>query len=91
VREYAAKLVILDLADEGRAPTEARHPHDGIRRRAAGHFHGRSHGVVDRSGLRLIDQLHRALAHLLLGQEIIFGACNDIDNRVADAEDVESR
>ncbi len=90
VGKDATELVVLDLADEGRARPEARHADDGVRRRAAGNLHRRTHGVVDSCRPRLVDQLHGALAHLLLGEEIVVGARDHVDDRVADAEDVES-
>src|SRR5262249_5717615 len=51
----------------------------------------RTHGIVESRGLRLVDQPHRALAHLLLGQKSVVGARDHVDDRVADAEDIESR
>jgi hypothetical protein len=44
---------------------------------------------VDPRRLRLVDQLHGPLAHLLPREEVVIGAGNNVDNRVADAEDVE--
>jgi hypothetical protein len=90
VGKDAAELVVLDLADERSARTEARRAHDRVRRRSAGHLDCRTHGVVDARRLRLVDQLHRALAHFLPGKEIVVGARENIDDRIADAEDVES-
>ena len=48
VGEGAAELVVLDLADEGRARAEARDADDGVGGRAAGNLHRRAHRVVDR-------------------------------------------
>ena len=90
MREHAAKLIILDLADESRARAEARDADDGVGGRAAGNLHRRPHRVVDRLRPRLVDQLHAALVHVLLDQEIVLGARKHVDNGVADAENVEA-
>jgi hypothetical protein len=90
VREDAAELVVLDLADEGSTPSEARDPDDGVRGRAPRHLDRRPHGVVDARRARLVDQLHGALVHVLPGEEVVVGARDDIDDGVADAEHVES-
>ena len=42
------------------------------------------------AALRLVDQLHGALAHLLRGEEIVVGARDHVDDGVADAENVET-
>ena len=91
MREGAAELVVLDLADEGRARAEARDADDGVGGRAAGDLHRRPHGVIDRLRARLVDQRHRALAHAVLEQKVVFGAGDHVDDGVADAEDVETR
>ena len=88
VREGAAELVVLDLADEGAAPAEARDADDRVGGRAARNLHRRSHRVVDRLRARLVDQRHAALGHALLDQEIVVGAREHIDDGVADAENV---
>ena len=85
-----AELVGLDLADESCACAEARHSDDGVRRRAARHLHRRTHGVVNPRRLRLVDQLHGSFAHLLLGEKVVVGARDHVDNGVADAENVET-
>ena len=90
VPEHAAEFVVAHLADEGRARAEARHPDDGVRRRAARDLDRRSHGVVDRRRARLVDQRHAALVHALLDQEVVVGAREHIDDGVADAEHVET-
>src|SRR5262245_4094860 len=90
VGKDATELVVLHLADEGRARTEACHAYDGIRRRAAGNLHRRTHGIVEFRGLALIDQLHGALAHVVLGEKRVMRARNHIDNRIADTKDVET-
>src|SRR5262249_20520600 len=84
VGKNAAELVVLDLADEGPARPEARRTHDGVRCRAAGNLHRRTHGIVESRGLPLVDQLHGTLAHLMLGEESVVRARDHVD----DAEDV---
>jgi hypothetical protein len=90
VREDAAELIVLDLADEGGTPSEARDPDDGVRGRAPGHLDRGPHGVVDARRPRLVDQLHGALAHVLPDEKVVVGARDDVDDRVADAEHVVS-
>ena len=86
--ERAAEVVLLDLADEGRARAERGHADNSIRGRPAGHLDRRSHRVVDRLRAGFIDQRHRAFAHVVLEQKILLGAGNDVDDRIADTEHV---
>jgi len=86
--EGAAELVVLDLADEGCAPAQTRHPDDGVRRRAAGNLDRRSHGVVKRRRPRFVDERHRALAHGLLDQKVVVCARDHVDDGIADAEHI---
>jgi hypothetical protein len=90
VHKDAAELVVLDLADKGGTPSEARHADDGVRSRAPRHLDRRTHGVIDARRVRLVDQLHGALAHVLPGEKVVVGARDDVDDGVADAEHVES-
>jgi hypothetical protein len=62
--------------------------HDGVGGRAAGDFDRRRHGVVDRRGARLVDQRHGALAHVVPDEERVVGAGDDVDNGIAEAENV---
>jgi hypothetical protein len=86
-----AELVALDLADEGAARAEICHADDRIGCGPSGNLHRRPHRLVDRRRSRLVDQRHAALGHALLGQKAVVGACQDVNNGVADAEDVVSR
>ena len=88
MREGLAEHIVLDLADEGGAAAERSDADDGIGGRSAGAFRRRPHGVIDRRGARLIDQRHAAFVHALRGQKIVLGAGDDVDNGVADAENV---
>src|ERR1700730_613459 len=90
VREDPAELVVLDLADERGARTQARDTHNGVCCRAARHLYCRTHCVVDSRSLGLINQLHAPLPHVMSDQEVVFRARNHIHNRVADAEDVKT-
>ena len=52
VGKSLAEAVVLDLADEGCARTETGNADNGIRRGTAGHFHRRTHRVIDCFGAR---------------------------------------
>ncbi len=86
--EHGPERIVLDATDEGRVSAEARHTHDGIGRGASGDLYRRPHGIVDLGSMRFIDQRHRPLAHRMLKQEIVIGAGDHVDNRIAEAEDV---
>ena len=64
-----ADLVVLDLADIGGAGAEIGEADDGVGGRAAGHFGGRAHVLVDRQRARLVDQRHAALGHAVLARK----------------------
>ena len=90
VDEDAAQRVVPHLADERCARPEARHADDRVRRRATGNLDGRTHRFVDALGLLLDDERHRALANGVTHEEVVIGAGDHVDDRVADAEDVET-
>ena len=83
-----ADLVVLDLADIGGAGAEAGDADDGVGGRAAGHFGGRAHVLVDRGGARLVDQRHAALGHAVAGEKTLVGLHQHVENRIADPENV---
>src|SRR5262249_51045233 len=90
VGEDAAELVVLDLADEGRAGAEAGHPDGRVGGRTARDLHRRTHRVVDHVRALLVDKLHASLAHALADQEIIFRLRQHVDDCIADAENIET-
>ena len=83
-----ADLVVLDLADKGRARAETGDADDGVGSRAARHFRGRAHVAVDRGCPRLVDQGHAALGHAVVGQKLLVGAHQHVEDRIADPEHV---
>ena len=85
---HTADLVVLDLANVGRAGAETGHPDNGVGRRSAGHFHRRAHILVDRCGAGLVDQRHAALDHAVPAKKALIGLHQYIENRVADPENV---
>ena len=78
----------LTLPTKAPRAAQARDADDRVGGRAAGNLHRRAHGLVDRFRALLVDQRHAALGHALLGQEIVVGAREHIDDGVADAEDI---
>src|SRR5262249_10858460 len=72
----------------GPAP-EGGHADDGIGGRAARHLHTGPHRGVECSGSRLVDQVHGALDQALPPDELLALVAQDVDQRVADAEDVD--
>jgi hypothetical protein len=88
VGEGRAQLVVLDLADEGGAGAESGDADNGIGGRTAGNLDRRTHGVIDLRGARLVDQRHAALAHVVRDEKCVIGAGDDVDNGIAEAENV---
>ena len=89
VGEDAAEIVVRDLADEGRLAAERGDADHRIGGRAAGDFDARAHAGVERRDARLIDQAHAALGAAVLGQIGIVAAADDVDNGIADGDDVD--
>ena len=87
----AAELVRGDLADEGAFGAEGGEPGDGIGGRAAGALDRGAHGLVQPVGLARGDQAHEALVEIVLGQERVVAAGDDVDNGIADADHVVAR
>ena len=83
-----ADLVVLDLADIGGTRAEIGDADNGVGGRAAGHFRGRAHVAVDRRRARLVDQRHAALGHAVVGQKLLVGAHQHVEDRIADPEHV---
>src|SRR5581483_11572946 len=89
VREDVTELVAPDLADVLRARAERRHSDHRVRGRATGHLDARSHGRIEGGRTGLVDELHRALGEPVTTQEVLALVTQHVDQRVADAEDVE--
>ena len=60
-----------------------------LRGRAARAFDRRPHFRVERLGALGVDQGHRALGEAFGGEKPLVGMRDDIDDRVADADDIE--
>ena len=83
-----ADLVVLDLADEGRAGAETGDADDGVGAGAAAHLGRRAHVLVDRGRAGLVDQRHAALGHAVAGEKTLVGLHQHVENRIADPENV---
>ena len=88
VREHRAELVLRDLADEAGLAAERGDAGHRVGHRSAGDLHGRPHGLIELGDRLGIDQLHGAFAAAVLRQERVVAAGDDIDDRIADADDV---
>ena len=88
--EGLAQLVVRNLADIGHPCPQRGGHRAGIGRRAAAAFLARRHGGVERVGCRRVDQGHAALVHVVLGDERLWHGGHDVDDGIADAEDVET-
>jgi hypothetical protein len=85
-----AELVVRHLADEAGAAAEHRDARRGVAGRAAADLAARAHLAVKPRRLLRVDQPHRALVEPLGGEEGVVGGGDDVDDGVADAEDVEA-
>jgi hypothetical protein len=90
VGENFAQLVGGDLTHEAAAPAEHRDARRGIAGGTAADLAPRAHLAVEPRRLLLVDQAHRPLVELLGNDEFLVGGGDDIDDSVADAEDVEA-
>ena len=88
--EHRAQLVVGDLPDEGAAFAKRRHARQRIRRRPARHFDRRAHRGIEPFGLDPVDQPHRPLGQPLGRDQRVVGAGKDIDDRIADGNDIET-
>ncbi len=86
--EDAAELVGGDPADESAFGAERGQPGDGIGDRPAGALDRRAHRLVKPRGLVGIDQAHETLVEIVLGEEALVAAGDDVDDGVADADHV---
>ena len=85
-----AELIIGDLADKAATLAERGHSRQCVRRRTARHFDRGSHCRVKPFGLFGVDQPHRPLGQTFGSDQRIVGASDDVDNGVADGDNVET-
>ena len=88
VAEHGAEIVAADLADVGGPTTEAGDPAHRVGRRSAAHLHRSPEGAVQLDGPIGVDQGHRALDELVVDEEAFAGVGDDVDERIADADDL---
>ena len=91
VAEHLAELVVADLADVRGPAAEAGDAAHGVRRRAAAHLDRTAQGPVDVQRAIGVDQRHRPLHQVVLVDEVVVGVGDDVDQSVADADDVVAR
>jgi puromycin-sensitive aminopeptidase len=87
--EDLAEFVVGDLADERHRQAERREPGRGVGCGPAGDLDRRRHVRIDRAGPISIGEGHGTLVHPVPDDEIVVGLGEDIDDRIADADDVE--
>ncbi len=90
VGEHRAELVVEDAAQVGGAAPEAGHPGHRVAGRAARHLDGHAHGRVELLGPLGVDQGHGALHEAVGGDELVGLVGDDVDEGVADPDDVEA-
>ena len=88
--EDGTQLVGLHLAEIGSLAAQRSHAGCRVASRSAGDLDGLAHVAIELFGTYLVDQVHRALHQSVPGYEILSHACNHIDDRVANAENVET-
>ena len=64
-------------------------PDGGVRRRAAGNLARRPDGGIERRGLVGINKIHHPLADIVRRKERIVAAGENIDNGVADGQNID--
>jgi hypothetical protein len=87
--EDLAELVIGHLAEIGRPAAETGDAGGGVAGAAARGLDGGPHSGVEQFRALGIDEVHRALDDGIVDEEGLVAAGDDIDNRIADAQDVE--
>ena len=73
------------------APAKRGDPDSGVCRRTAGNLARRPDIGIKRRGLVSIDKVHHALANIMCRQKRIVAAGKDIDNGIADGQNVDVR
>ena len=82
--------VVAHLADIGAGAAERGEAGHRVADRAARDLDRRPHHLVERLGARRVDQGHRPLDERLTREKRLFGMGDHVDNRIADADDVET-
>ena len=88
--ENLAKLVVRDLTDESAFRPQRRQTRQRVRRRAAGNLPRRAHGFVKLMRPSGIHQRHPAPRHAQPFYQRVIARGHDIDDGVADGDDVGS-
>ena len=91
VAEDLAELVVGDLPDEGRCAAHRRDPRHAVGRRSARMFFRDTHAGVKSIGLGGREQLHGARGQRMLDQEFGRAGRDDVDDRIAHRNDIETR
>ncbi len=89
VAEHLAELIVADLADIRRGPTETSDPTHRVGGRSATHFDGRSECAIQLERPIGVDQIHPALHQAVFIEERVGGMGNHVDKRISDANDIE--
>src|SRR3546814_12333389 len=84
------ELVVGDLTDEGAAFAGRSHARERVRRRPARYFDRRAHRRIESLGLFGVDQPHRPLGQAFGVDQRVVGAGKNVDDRIADGDDVET-
>ena len=91
VGERRAERIALDLADIGRGHAERGDADDRVGGRPAGNHPRIDSGGVKRFGAILVDEVHRALQHLLGAEIVVVGVSEKIDQRIAQPQNLDRR
>ena len=89
VAEYLAQQIVAHLADIGAPAAERGDPGHRVAGRSARSLDRRPHDPIERLGPFGVDQGHGPLDQRLLCEKRLVGAGDHIDNRIADAEDID--
>ncbi len=88
VTEHLTEFVVADLADVRRPAAERGDAAHRVGRRAAAHLDGAAERLVQVQGAIGVDQRHRPLDQLVPVDERVVGVGDDVDERIADPDDV---
>ena len=82
--------IVAHLADIGAGAAERGKAGHRVARRPARALDRRPHHRIERLGARGVDQRHRPFDERLFRQKCVIGMGDDVDNGIADADDVNS-